>query len=94
MDRFVTTASDNSRGFYEWCNKFVDAKNSRKSIKVTNKDRNNKIKNRILHLIRKILPVSRQAFYDYESKKMMLMEKQIGELEYLSTKINDFNREI
>ena len=36
--------------------------------------------NIFIKLIRKIIPISRQAYYDYESKKIRLIEEQTREI--------------
>lgn len=87
LEKFSIFASNNASGFYEWCNEYtkeriIDRYNPRKVNKNNGLDF-------IRRVIRRIFPVSRQAYYDYECKKMMLMEKQIQELNLLREEITN-----
>lgn len=87
LERFSIFASNNARGFYEWCNEYTKES-------IIDRDNPRKVKQNngldfIRRVIRRIFPVSRQAYYDYECKKIMLMEKQIKELNLLREEITN-----
>lgn len=87
LEEFANVASDNAKGFYEWCKEYTKFSIKRKG-NISGIFKCNRIGNIIKCFIKKIVPVSRQAYYDYESKKMVLMEKQINEIDLLRHDLN------
>lgn len=76
LDKCVDSASDNCRGFWQYCyNEHLIIKNGKKF----------KIKFR--NVIKKILPPSRQSFYDYSSKVVECIMSQQNSVEILQNQV-------
>lgn len=92
INEYVAISSNNAKGFYEWCVKYIEMENNKnsnlqnESVELQNEsvevqNVNSMVKTNIfIKLIRKIIPISRQAYYDYESKKIRLIEEQTREI--------------
>lgn len=100
---YVENSSENAKGFYKWCESFILENSnlvsgqhliSEKANKTTELSGTKNNKNIIKNIIKKIFPISRQAYYDYESKKFMLIEEQTQEIINLRNEIKELKENI